>query len=252
MTTKDWLSIAWILLILIITTVMGFRELTGEMITLATLGGIGLFAFQMDKFESFKGPGIHAQMRKTVDEANATLDQVKEIAQVVAKISVSDMGLGNFLAGMPIRAQFQYRDELENALKKLQISQAHIYKVDALWLNAVQQMYFNEIIKYLPKTTISSPEDHSKKVSSKQILSNFREVCTNIRAEISKSNKLKTWLSNNNLLNGEVAMLIDELIEYETSRTYPENSFLFMNDKAAASDIDLVELFEDQLDTGSK
>ncbi len=244
LTAKDIISLIWMLIIFAATSYFGYQQQPVEMGIMVSLGGVGLFALHLDKFESFKGGGIEARLRGVVDEANATLSQVRELAQITAKISLADMGMGNFLSGMPVESQFRYRQELAGALAGLGVSEAKLYRIDALWLSAVQQMYFNAIEECVTERLSCDAFAENEK---KEKIEDMRNVCEGIRASAAHSLPLKEWLVSYSFNEGDVAIMMSELLEYERSRKFPEGSRLFANDTNIFRDANLVEVFQDTL-----
>ena len=107
--------IGFVLLILSIF-IFGLKGMPTEMGIAVVASSIFLAFANLEKFSEFKGAGFHAKLKKAVDEANATINNLKEVAIPLVKTNLSIL---SNLGRLP-KEVFDKNHELFNQLADLQ------------------------------------------------------------------------------------------------------------------------------------
>lgn len=114
---KDCWSIC---LIMIPTLYFGFVDNTAAMLVSLTAGLISAVFINLDKFDSFKaGDGkLEAQLKKSIEEASATIDQLNSVAIPLIKANLTTLSYAGSFENMPV----EVKEELFYELKKIKES----------------------------------------------------------------------------------------------------------------------------------
>lgn len=136
--------------VLVFSIVFGLMHRPAEM-GLATATGLLLFAvLHLDKFESFKGAGFEAKMRRAEEAANeayATIDKLRDLAVSLADPSVVSITMqGRMLQYIPIVGKFEQISEIENALRRLGIDDQTIRSATAFFYDAIERDHHRRIL----------------------------------------------------------------------------------------------------------
>lgn len=79
----------------------GLMGKPAEMGLIIVAGAIGLAFLNTDKIQRFKGAGFEAEMKKAVEDANATIEQLRNVATTSAKATLTSLMADNFLMAPP-------------------------------------------------------------------------------------------------------------------------------------------------------
>ena len=82
------LNIVGFILLIASVFVFGLKGMAAEMGIAVAASGIFLAFANLDKFSEFKGAGFEAKLREAVDEANATIENLKEVAKPLIKTNL--------------------------------------------------------------------------------------------------------------------------------------------------------------------
>jgi hypothetical protein len=86
------------------------------------------------------GP-LKARMRETIEEAAATLDQLRGVGVAVSRVVVTDLMAGSFIGGMDNERRFQLHDEVMKSLDDIGASPEQKAAVEAEWRKGVSIIY---------------------------------------------------------------------------------------------------------------
>jgi len=90
---------------------------------LAIIAGAITVAFlNIDKIQSFKGGGFEAQMKKAVEDAYATIDNLKEMAAPLIVHALDTITYSGYIRGIEINKKQSMENDIEVSIKKLDIN----------------------------------------------------------------------------------------------------------------------------------
>lgn len=117
---------------LVIPTIFGIFGLVSEM-GLSLLGGLLCMAFtNLDKFSEFKGAGFYAKMKEAINEANASIETVREVALSTASVALHvAAAFGRWGGGTGTLERIKMRDRLRESLCKIGTSDEAIGVAEA-------------------------------------------------------------------------------------------------------------------------
>jgi hypothetical protein len=124
------------------------------------------------------GP-LKAKMKETIQEASATVGQLRELATTMASAMLTDIMAGEFLSSMPLAKRLQLHDALLAQLDALGLSPEQRRRAEAEWVKGVGLIY-NRIIR-----------DHLRDAAQRQVAPGHVEGCMRRLSEIQN---FSTWL----------------------------------------------------------
>ena len=181
---------------------------------------IGAFVIFMSKFEDiveFSVGPLRARMREKIDEADASLSELRQIAKGLAEITLTDLMASNFMGGLPLIRKLDFHDELMENLEHLGVTGSDREKTEAMWRQGMGVIY-NRAISHA-----------AAERKEKSRLSKKEQTDEEFRAEIAKLTDLidfkRRWdsptpaecekfLSENGLMNEEAQAWIDDYRHY--------------------------------------
>jgi hypothetical protein len=104
-------------------------------------GAFVAFMARFDDLAEFSLGPLKARMRETIDEANATLEQLRAVATSMAMATLTDLMAGNFQASMSVAKRLALHDSLMNQLRELGVPDEHRRQVDAEWRKGIYVTY---------------------------------------------------------------------------------------------------------------
>lgn len=130
------ISLAMLLALLDKTTAMGI---------IVAAGALCIAFLNLDRFQSFKGAGFEAEMKRVVDEAYASIDEVRNIAVDMSEATLSALGSGLFISGMKLEQRVRLRNQLVESLRKLGADDEEIARATDIWRRCISILFYNRV-----------------------------------------------------------------------------------------------------------
>lgn len=108
-----------ITIIIVPAFIFGFMGKSVEMGLEIVAGAIAGAFLNLDKFERFSGAGFEAELRKAVEDAYATLDNLKEVTKPLMMITVSNLTYAMRFGGMDFKEKNNHSKEIERISESL-------------------------------------------------------------------------------------------------------------------------------------
>jgi DNA-directed RNA polymerase subunit F len=118
----------YFLLIMVPSLYFGYIGKAAEMGLAIAAGALTVMFLNLDKFQSFSAAGVQAELKKTVEEAYATIEQIKEIITPFIWSSITNLTYQNRWAGMPVNEEVKYTKQLESLISSLGIDDPEVSK----------------------------------------------------------------------------------------------------------------------------
>jgi hypothetical protein len=106
----------------------GYLGKPTEMGLAIAAGALTVMFLNLDKFQSFSAAGVQAELKKTVEQAYATIEQIKEIITPFIWSSITNLTYQNRWAVMPKNDEIKYTKQIENLINSLEINDPEIVK----------------------------------------------------------------------------------------------------------------------------
>ena len=157
-----------------------------------------LLVINADKIEAFKLWGLEATLKEKIQEASATIDELKKIAGTISKASLTDLMAGNFLGGVSFETKLHLHDEIEEALKEIGIPDEALTDIKENWNKGIAIIYDGRISSRLFGTVrgkedqnlIKERKEHKKEYDALQDFSKWK---ARTPEEIENFAKAKNW-----------------------------------------------------------
>lgn len=211
------MTIAGSLLTLGLAVMFGVMGKPTEMGIIVVAGAIALSFLNIDKIQKFKGAGFEAEMKRAVEEANATLDQLREVAATSAEVILTDLMAGNFMDGTTLEKRLSLHDQLLGNLKEIGATEKQIKKADEMWRKGIGIIFHRGIRVALegrekPQQVNFKAEKHILEASkAMQDLLDFDEW------KAPSPEKLREFIKDKEAMNPTVDELLKDYSEFVTS-----------------------------------
>ena len=198
----------------------GIMGKPAEMGIIVVAGAIGLSFLNIDKIQRFKGAGFEAEMKRAVEEANATIEELREVAATSAEAILTDLMAGNFMDGTTLEKRLDLHDQLICNLEDIGASQKQIDKADDMWRRGIGIIFFRGIRAAIedrdkPLQVNAKADKHVLDASREfQALLNFKEW------KAPSANELRDFCINKEVMNPNVDELLKDYADFEKSGTF--------------------------------
>lgn len=128
---------------------------------------------RFDALAEFSLGPLKARMKKAIDEATATIDQLQEIASSTSEAALTDLMAGSFMGSMSLAKRIEIHDRLISSLRKIGASDEQIASTEKDWRKGISVIYIRAITYVLEqrkkKNTINTKLSEERKLASKEI-----------------------------------------------------------------------------------
>lgn len=205
------------LLTLCLTVMFGVMGKPTEMGIIVVAGGIALAFLNIDKIQKFKGAGFEAEMKRAVEEANATIEQLREVAATSSEVILTDLMAGNFMSGTTLEKRLDLHDQLIGNLKDIGASKKQIENADKMWKRGIGVIFHRGIRVPLegrkhPNQINIKAEKHVLEASRK-----FQDLLKFEEWKASSSDELREFINRKDIMNPEVDELLKDYSKFEKS-----------------------------------
>lgn len=143
--TTNRITILAALLMLTLAMVLALLGKPTEMGLIIVAGAISIAFLNIDRIQRFKGAGFEAEMKQAVEQAHATLDQLRTLAAASAESTLSTLMAGNFMGGTTLASRLDLHDRLIKSLEEIGVSESQIDRAESLWKKGVGIIYHRGI-----------------------------------------------------------------------------------------------------------
>ncbi len=146
------LTIILMVFLVVIPPIFGFMKMPTEMGISILPIAVALFFLNLDKFKRFKGAGIEAQMQDAVNKTYAALEQLKDLAIVLAEPIVDTLAVsGKQFQYIHLKYKLENVAKISDALRKLGASETEINKACEIIYKRIISDHVRVILNFLKK-----------------------------------------------------------------------------------------------------
>jgi len=166
---------------------------------IAVVGATAIVLTRLSDFTGFTALGMTAELRQTINEANATIAQLRTLALTIAEPELSHLAMsGITFSQLTFSYQYERKKQIVKILQDLGIPQDDITRATRVWTEVTLLKLSNVIASALEKT-------------DKTLAEKFRAVRTNGgENKPAKPEVLSAFLRNNDVTDNEVLELVDD------------------------------------------
>lgn len=133
----------------------GFRKQPKEMWAIIIAGSLAMAFCNMDRLTRFKAPGFEAEMRLKIDEAYATLDNLRELAVNVVDPLLTLLAMQDrVFQRIPQESKIEIKEEVVQSLNQLGVSQTKIKEVTKFFDAALIQDHLVRLSNMASKSDV--------------------------------------------------------------------------------------------------
>lgn len=110
----------------------------------------GAFIILVAKFESLTelslGP-LKARMKEKLQEASATIEQLRKVAAVTSEATLTDLMAGGFTGGMNLKKRLELHDKVIMSLEEIGATEEQLHKAESDWKKGIPIIYHRAIYR---------------------------------------------------------------------------------------------------------
>lgn len=212
---NKWLTFPCAIATFCLGGIFGWNEQPVEMGLIVVTGAVTLFFLNINKFTRFKAGSIEAEMKQVVEDAHATLEQLRNVAATSAKATLNSLMAETFMSGSSLRQRLEIHDQLIGNLNSIGVSASRVEEADEMWRRGIGIIYHRGIAHEVgcrkERNMINpdvGPEVHEAEKEFDNLL-NFKEW------KAPSSEDMKTFIENKDLLNDRCKDLLDDYQHFE-------------------------------------
>lgn len=138
-----WISVVWVLLVPVGISVL-LDHTTGSWIA-AVCGAFVVFTSKIDDLSELSLGPLKAKLRAKIEEANATIDQLRRVAVTSAEATLTDLMAGSFMGGITVDKRFEIHDKIIDSLIEIGATRAQIDSAKLDWNKGISLIYHRTI-----------------------------------------------------------------------------------------------------------
>lgn len=212
---NTWITAAASLLMMTLAMVLGVLGKPTEMGLIVVAGAISIAFLNIDRIKRFKGAGFEAEMRQAVEQAHATVEQLRTLAAASAESTLTTLMAGNFASGTTLANRLDLHDRLIISLQDIGVPQPQIDAAECMWRKGIGVVYHRGIRHHLEgrteKNQLNSSADPVVLEASRQ----FQGLLRFDEWEAPSSSAMKTFIEEKELMSPEVDELLCDYSHFE-------------------------------------
>lgn len=166
-------------------------------------------------FKWFKIGSFEAQIQNKIDEANATITQLRTVSSITSEVLLSSILDDIFFEGMTYEQKISYHDKIISNLVDIGIKREDIENIERNWIKGIKILYY-ETIKHYISTLHTNKMDEKDKNKLEQINKEITRL-TGVSKNPPTSNEIKTLLERFNYTDSIIDCILKDYFEFETS-----------------------------------
>ncbi len=217
-----------------LSVMFGLMGKPKEMALTILVCSIALCFINIDKINKFKAGSFEAEMKATVDEANATIKQLREVASTFAEATLTNLMASTFVGGMTMKQRLLLHDQLIVNLKDIGASDKQIARADKMWEHGIG-VIFNRMIENAiegrDNPNIVNIKDRDKALNASR---EFHKLLKFDEWKAPTSAQAREFIVDKGVMNTQVDELLKDYQEFENTGGFRRIE-VFVNDKAYGS-----------------
>jgi hypothetical protein len=203
------------------------------------IGAVITLLSKFDKLANFTLGPIKAEMKKELEQAKATVEQLQDIAITTSEATLTNLMASSFMGGMTLRQKIGLHDKIIKTLKNIDVESEKVNKSEEIWRKGIALIYHRYIrvrtaLYKSPHTVnFNAPENNKRAGEELEKLLDFsnwiapspekiREVLNKHNIELDEVNNLVDdyayFLKYNEVRDLEGFLVLDELAKQNRLR----------------------------------
>lgn len=197
---------------LVVPTVAVFSGVGWDSSLVLAGGGVAAMLFtRLSDIVRFRGLGIEAELQRKIDEANATIAQLQELALAVAEPVLTNLALQGYLVQLNNSDRYAMREKILKVLGGIGLKPEALVNIDSIF----RQMFRNRLVlKALDGVQLTEGEEKTQ-------LERLRSIENPPTAD-----EVEAFLSERGLMTGDRKRYLEELRGFEKNGTLSNPTIL--------------------------
>lgn len=187
---------------------LGVMSKPTEMGLIIAACSISIAFLNLDRIQKFKGAGFEAEMRQAVEEAHATVEQLRTLAATSTESTLTTLMSENFFDGTTLEHRLSMHDKLVDCLRQLGVSQKQIGEARHMWSKGIGIIYHRAIHNALADREEKNPE---RITAAKE----FQELLKFERWDAPSSQEMRAFIQARGLLSEQISQLLSDYAYFE-------------------------------------
>lgn len=187
---------------------LGVMSKSTEMGLIIAACSISIAFLNLDRIQKFKGAGFEAEMRQAVEEAHATVEQLRTLAATSTESTLTTLMSENFFDGTTLEHRLSMHDKLVDCLRQLGVSQKQIGEARHMWSKGIGIIYHRAIRNALADREEKNPE---RIAAAKE----FEELLKFERWDAPSSQEMRAFIQARELLSEQISQLLSDYAHFE-------------------------------------
>jgi hypothetical protein len=188
-----------------------------EMSLIIVAGSIVIAFLNIDRIQRFKGAGFEAEMRQTVVEVHATLDQLRNLATASTESSLTTLMSGNFFDGTTLATRLDLHDRLIRTLEEIGVPSHQIIEADRMWRKGVGVIYLRGIRNKLEGRSHPAISNPDIDPNALEISRSLQDLLQFESWTAPPAKQIRKLIEKSNLMNSELDELIADYSHFENT-----------------------------------
>ena len=185
---KKYLYYILLFSVVLVATLLSFFGKTDTSIIFMSGSFAMIFLGNLEKLEFFKFYGVEARIKATINEANATIEQLKSLSKALAEPAISLIASSVIPNPMPLSYRLSLISRINEILQSLQIPPEEIQRINGVSGNVLRVLHISRItagIDNIPPDLLITSGQFSSPGAYEEFL-NSRKLLTPERQELIK------------------------------------------------------------------
>lgn len=197
--------------------VLGLLGKPTEMGLIIAACSISIAFLNLDRIQKFKGAGFEAEMRQAVEEAHATVEQLRTLAATSTESTLTTLMSGNFFDGTTLANRLDIHDKLVGCLHQLGVPVKQIEEARHMWKNGVGVIYHRGIRHLLEGRTeishVNMQAEPARLAASKE----FQELLRFEKWEAPSAQTIRSFIQGKGFMTDAISELLSDYEHFERS-----------------------------------
>ena len=210
---QDWMFVLSIAFTLVVPTVVGIWRGDANTAWLAAVCGVFVtLASKIDVIVEFSFGPLRAKMRDAIEEAYATITEVRKIAANISEPMLATLMAGNFgfSDGLNLQARLEQHDGLIANLREIGVTEEEIIKAERKWRGGIGVIYHRAIAPLIDERRKPYEVNHNATPEQKEAYEGWDNLLLFEDWKAPSPSEMEEYLREKGVMTAEMQEWIDD------------------------------------------
>ncbi|WP_074905850.1 hypothetical protein [Nitrosomonas communis] len=223
---NDQIAFYWSLGTMLLAVMFGLLGQPTEMGIIVLAGAISFAFLNIDKIQRFKGAGFEAEMREIVNNANATIEQLRDVATLSSEAILTSLMADNFFDGTTLATRIKLHDQIIESLKKIGASDIQVSQANQMWNKGMRIIFHRGIRQRIEEMREKNGIDAEQKERFRSVSNEFQELLRFEEWIAPTANEIEAFIRDKGLIDDEINELLLDYREFEVTGKFRRKNVL--------------------------